>query len=256
MIGKRYEALLPHVAHRSDLNYIIGEMIAELSTSHTYVSGGDVPSRKQIGVGLLGVDFAADGGFYRLSRIYRGENWNENLRSPLTEPGLKVKEGQHLIAVNGELAPATADPYSYFQNLAGKTVTLRINDKPSETDAWEITVKPVTNENGLRYISWVESQRKRVSEATGGRVAYMHVPDTSIPGLIMFDKYLTGQLGKDAIIVDERYNGGGMIPDFYTEKLQRRLLNLISPRDGKDIPWPPVAIYGPKVMLVNEMAGS
>ncbi len=255
-LGQRYEALLPYVAHRSDLNYIIGEMIAELSTSHTYVSGGEMPTRKQVGVGMLGVDFAPDGGFYRIAKIYHGENWNEPYRSPLTEPGLKVKDGNYLIAVNGTLARTAASPYGYFQNLAGKIVTLRINDKPSETGAWDIMVKPTNTEAGVRYINWVESQRSKVSEATGGRVGYMHVPDTSIPGLIMFDKYLTGQIGKEGIIVDERYNGGGMIPDFYTEKLQRQLLSLIAPREGKDLPWPPVAIYGPKVMIVNELAGS
>jgi tricorn protease len=238
------------------LNYIIGEMIAELSTSHTYVGGGEFPDRKRFEVGMLGVDFEAGGGFYRLKRIYAGENWNENAHSPLTEPGLKVKAGDYLIAVNGTLARATADPYSYFQNLAGKVVTLRINDKPAEEGAWDISVKPVNGENQLRYWNWVEDNRRKVAEATGGRVGYMHVPDTSISGLIMFDKYLSAQAGMDGIIVDERYNSGGMIPDFYTEKLQRKLLNLISPRDGKDIPWPPLAVYGPKVMVVNELAGS
>ncbi len=255
-IGKRYEALLPWVAHRSDLNYIIGEMIAELSTSHTYVGGGEMPARKQVGVGLLGVDYEADQGFYRFRKIYRGENWNEQTRSPLTEPGVKVKEGDYLIAVNGSAVRAPASPYAYFQNLAGQVVTLKVNDKPSTEGAWEINVKPVASEGSLRYLDWVESRRKRVEEATGGRIGYMHVPDTSISGIIMFDKYLNGQIGKDGLIVDERYNHGGMIPDFYTEKLQRRLLSLVAPREGKDVPWPPVAIYGPKVMIINELAGS
>jgi tricorn protease len=255
-IGARYESLLPNVAHRSDLNYIIGELIAELNTSHTYVGGGDVPDRKHVGVGLLGVDFASDGGFYKFARIYQGENWNDETRSPLTEPGLKVKQGDYLIAVNGIAARAPADPYSFFQDLAGKLVTLKINDKPSEQGAWEISVTPVGSEGALRYHDWVESRRRFVAERTGGRAAYMHVPDTSIAGLKMFDKYFTAQIGKDALIVDERNNSGGMIPDFYTEKLSRQLLSLVSPREGKDVPWPPVAIYGPKVMVVNELAGS
>jgi tricorn protease len=255
-LGKRYEALLPWVAHRSDLNYIIGEMIAELSTSHTYVGGGDMPDRKSVGVGLLGVDFAVDSGFYRFAKIYRGENWNEQTRSPLTEPGLKVKEGNYLIAVNGRALRVPENPYGAFENLAGKVVTLKVNDKPGAEGAWDIVVKPIGNETNLRYLDWVEETRRKVDQATGGRVAYMHVPNTSIAGLIMFDKYLTAQLGKEAIIVDERYNSGGDLPEFYTEKLQRQLLHLVAPREGKDIPWPPQAIYGPKVMLINEHAGS
>jgi tricorn protease len=255
-VGERYEALLPWVAHRSDLNYLIGEMIAELSTSHTYVGGGEMPERPKVGVGLLGVDFAPDQGFYRLAKIYRGENWNEQMRSPLTEPGLKVKEGDYLIAVNGAVVKVPANPYAFFQDLNEKVVTLKVNDHPREEGAWEIVVRLIGEERGLRYLDWVESRRRLVDEATGGRVAYMHVPNTSWAGLIMFEKYLYGQLGKQALIVDERYNGGGMIPDFFTAKLQRTLLNLISPREGKDVPWPVVAIYGPKVMIVNELAGS
>jgi tricorn protease len=255
-LGKRYEALLPYVAHRSDLNYIIGEMLAELSTSHAYVGGGDTPEVKRVGVGLLGADFEIADGHYRIKKIYQGENWNPQLRAPLTEPGLKVKEGNYLIAVNGQAVSSNEDLYAHFENLAEKVVTLKVNDKPSADGAWEVIVRPAASEAGLRYVDWVESNRRRVEEATGGRVGYMHVPDTSIGGLIMFDKYLQGQLGKEGFIIDERYNSGGMIPDFFTEKLKRGLLNVLSPRDGKDVPWPPVGIYGPKVMLINEHSGS
>ncbi len=218
-IGERYEALLPWVAHRSDLNYIIGEMIAELSTSHTYVGGGDQPAKPHVSVGMLGADFEPDGGYFRITKIYPGENWNDSTRSPLTEPGLKVKAGDYLIAVDGQEAHSNQDVYSYFQDLAGKLVTLKINSKSTPD-------------------------------------GYMHVPDTTFPGIIAFDKQFTAQLDKDGIIVDERYNSGGQIPDFYTEKLRRELLSALAPREGKDIPWPPVAIYGPKVMIVNELAGS
>ncbi|OFV84856.1 MAG: hypothetical protein A2620_04105 [Acidobacteria bacterium RIFCSPHIGHO2_01_FULL_67_28] len=220
------------------------------------MGGGEMPDRKQVGVGLLGVDYAAEGGFYRFAKIYNGENWSDNTRSPLTEPGLKVKEGNYLIAVNGHPVRAPESPYAAFQNLAAKVVTLKVNDKPSPEGAWEISVKPVASENFLRYLDFVETTRRKVEQATGGRVGYMHVPDTSIGGLIQFDKYLTAQIGKQGFIIDERYNSGGMIPDFYTEKLKRQLLSLVSPREGKDIPWPPLAIYGPKVMLINEHAGS
>lgn len=254
-IGKRYEALLPWVAHRSDLNYIIGEMIAELSTSHTYVGGGDVPDRKRVGVGMLGADFEADGGFFRIKKIYAGENWSEDARSPLTEPGLKVKEGNYLIAVEGQQTRAGREPYAYFQNMANRVVTLKINDKPGAEGAWDVVVKTIGNESSLRYFNWVENNRRKVSEATAGRIGYMHVPDTSIGGVIMFDKYFTAQLGKEGLIVDERFNHGGMSPDFYTEKLGRRLLLALAPREGKEF-VPQAAFFGPKVMIVNEMAGS
>jgi tricorn protease len=255
-IGKRYEALLPYVAHRSDLNYIIGELISELDTSHTYVSGGDMPQRPSVNVGMLGVDFAADGGFYKFAKIYTGESWNPQNRAPLAEPGLKVKQGDYLIAVNGKPVRASEDPYAAFVNLAGRVVTLKVNSKPAAEGAWDIQVSPAGSETGVRYLDWVESRRDYVAKRTNGRAGYMHVPNTAIPGLIGFDKYLVSQLDKDGMIVDERYNGGGFIPDFFTEKLQRKLLALVAPRDGKDVPWPPVAIHGPKVMIVNELAGS
>src|SRR5207237_4125943 len=139
---------------------------------------------------------------------------------------------------------------------AGKLTTLKLNSKPSSDGSWEIAVKPTGNENGVRYLAWMDANRKRVEEATGGRIGYMHVPDTSIPGVIEFDKAFNAQLDKDGIIVDERDNSGGQIPDFYTEKLKRQLLALVAPRDTKDVLSPPVAIYGPKIMIANELAGS
>ncbi len=255
-LGARFEALLPWVVHRSDLNYLIGEMISELSTSHTYVGGGDQPERPHVNVGMLGADFEPDGGYFRITKIYPGENWSESTRSPLTEPGLKVKAGDYLIAVNGQETHPDRDVYSYFQDLAGKLVTLKVNSKSTPQGAWEISVKPANSEAGVRYLDWIATNRRKVEEATGGHIGYMHVPDTSFPGIIAFDKQFTAQLNKDGIIVDERYNSGGQIPDFYTEKLKRQLLAIVAPRDTADNPWPPVAIYGPKVMIVNELAGS
>jgi tricorn protease len=177
------------------LNYIIGEMIAELSTSHTYVVPGDSPQITRVGVGLLGVDYSVDQGYYRFQKIYAGENWNPQTRSPLTEPGLKVKEGNYLIAVNGVPVRASNEVYSYFQGLAAQVVSLKVNDKPSAEGAWDISVRPIANELQVRYLDWVESRRKIVEKATGGRIGYMHVPDTSIAGVIMFDKYLNAQIG-------------------------------------------------------------
>src|SRR6185503_11404567 len=165
-----------------------------------------------------------DGGYYRIAKIYPGENWKESLRSPLTEPGVKVKAGDYLIAVNGQEAKTGQEVYSYFQSLAGKLVTLKINGTPSAKGAWEIVVKPVSDESGARYLDWLETNRKKVADATGGRVGYIYVPDTSTDGIIEFDKALNAQLDKEGLIIDERYNQGGQIPDFYTEKLKRQLL--------------------------------
>ncbi len=172
-IGKRYEALLPWVAHRADLNYLLGEMIAELSTSHTYVGGGDQPHPPQIGVGLLGVDFHQGQGYYRIAKIYPGENWNETTRSPLTEPGLKVKAGDYLIAVNGQPATTSQDVYAYFQNLAGKIVTLTLNSKPSTDGAWEINVKP-TCERKWHSLSRLDRQQSQACRASHGRPHRLH----------------------------------------------------------------------------------
>ena len=254
-IGKRYEALLPWVAHRSDLNYIIGEMIAELNTSHTYVGGGDLPDRKRVNVGMLGADLEPDSCFFRIRKIYKGENWADDTRSPLTEPGVKVKEGNYLVAVEGQVARADREPYAYFQGLANRLVTLKINDKPGEQGAWEIAVKTIGDETSLRYLNWIEDNRRKVAEATNGRIGYMHVPDTSVNGVRMFDKYFAAQQGKDGLIIDERFNHGGWSPDFYTEKLGRRQLLALSPREGKEF-VPQAAFFGPKVMIVNEQAGS
>jgi len=255
-LGQRYEQLLPYVAHRSDLNYIIGEMIAELTTSHTYVGGGEMPEVKRVAVGLLGVDFEPEQGFYRFKKIYAGQNWDAQLRSPLTEPGIKVRQGDYLIAVNDQVVRTTDNPYAYFQNLAEKIVTLKVNSQPRAEGAWEVQVKLLRSEAALRYFAWVEGNRLKVEEATGGRVGYMHVPDTSIDGLNMFTRYFYSQTDKQALIVDERYNSGGMIPDFFTELLRRRLLGLVAPREGADFRVPIRAIFGPKVMLINEYAGS
>ncbi|MGB7624138.1 MAG: PDZ domain-containing protein [Terriglobia bacterium] len=253
---ERYGQLLPYVADRTDLNYLIGEMIAELSTSHAYVGGGETPEIQRVSGGLLGVDFDADQGFYRFKKIYRGENWDSSLRSPLTEPGVNVKTGDYLIAVNGRLLRTPTDPYSYFEELAEKQVTLKVNSKPSEEGAREVTVQPIRDESGLRYLDWVESNRRKVAEATGGRVGYMHVPDTAIAGVQEFSKAYYAEIGKEGLVVDERFNSGGFIPDFFVERLSRKLLSLWAPREGADFLTPGAAIYGPKVILANGFSGS
>ena len=255
-IKKRYEQELPYVAHRSDLNYIIGEMIAELSTSHAYVSGGDAPDVQRVGVGLLGVDFETRDGYYRFKKIYVGDNSASDTRSPLTEPGVIVREGDYLLAVNGRPLRASDNPFALFENTVGKQVILRINDKASEAGARNITVRPIANDRGLRYLDWFEGNRRKVAEATGGRCGYMYVPDTAISGINSFAKSFYAQTDKDCLIVDERWNSGGFIPEFFVERLRRELMSYYAPREGTDFKTPGAAIYGPKVMLINEFSGS
>jgi tricorn protease len=255
-IGEQYGSLLPWVAHRTDLNYLIGELIGELATGHAYVGGGDYPDREQINVGLLGVDFEGGEDYWKIARIYPGQPSREDRRSPLDEPGVEVAEGEYLIAVDGVEIPSDANPYAYFQNKAEQDVVLLINGEPKRDGAREVLVKTIGDEGELRYLAWIVENQRKVDEATDGRVGYMHVPDTSVEGLREFDRMLQGQTRKEALIVDERFNSGGMIPDFYTNKLKKQRTNYISPRNGKSIPWPPASVHGPKVMIANQFAGS
>jgi tricorn protease len=255
---ERYGQLLPYVAHRWDLTYLIGELIGELDCSHTYVGGGKMPRSEPVDVGLLGVDFEPDkkAGFYRFQKIYKGENWKEDRRAPLTEPGVNVKEGDYLIAVNGQEVRYPANPYQYFEKTVNKQVKIKVNDKPSAEGAREVTVKPAGSEYMLRYLDWVETRRMRVEEATDGKVGYIHVPNTSLWGLNEFSSAFFAQARKDALIIDVRYNGGGMIPDMFMEHLQRKVLSFWTRREGDLGRTPMVAMHGPMVCIINEYAGS
>ncbi len=255
---KRYGQLLPYVAHRWDLTYLIGEMIGELTTSHTYVGGGKMPKTKPVEVGLLGADLQPDkkSGFYRFKKIYKGENWKKDRRAPLTEPGVTVKEGDYLIAVNGREVHYPANPYQFLEKTVDKQVKIKVNDKPEAKGAREMTVKPAGSEYMLRYLDWVERNRRRVEEATDGRVGYIHVPNTSLWGLNEFSRSFFAQTRKDGLILDVRYNGGGMIPDMFIEHLKREILSLWSPREGLLGRTPSTALYGHMVCIINEYAGS
>jgi len=257
-IKRRYEALLPYVVNREDLNYVIGEMIAELNASHTYVGGGDIERPEQISVGLLGCDFELDteNNAYRISKIYEGAAWDAEVRSPLRQPGIDVNEGDYLLAVNGQEPDTSKDPWAAFQGLADEVVTLTINSTPDMNDACDVTVKPMSSEFRLRNLAWIENNRLKVQEATNNRVGYVYVPDTGINGQNELVRQFTPQWTKDALIIDERFNSGGQIPDRFVELLNRPIYNYWARRDHRDWRSPFVAHIGPKVMLINGWSGS
>jgi tricorn protease len=257
-VGERYRQLIPYVAHRADLNYILGEMQGELSTSHAYVGGGDGPQVAQVGVGLLGADFTLDEstGLYRFGKIYRSRDWNSPVAAPLGEPGVHVKEGDYLLEVNGRPVKAPENLYAAFVGTDGRQTRIKVGARAGDPEARSYTVTPVRTEVPLRYEVWVQANRRRVEEATNGRIAYIHVPNTSIAGIQQFTRQYYPQINKEGIIVDERFNGGGFIPDFFVERLRRTTMVYWSNRDGNDFRTPGTAIDGPKCILVNEYAGS
>jgi tricorn protease len=252
----RYGALLDQCVTRSDVNFVIGELIAELNSSHTYRGGGDLEKPAKRGVGLLGVDWALENGAYRIKRIITAAPWDVEPRSPLAEPGLKVHEGDYVLAVNGAKLDTSQDPWAAFDGLAGEDVVLTVNDKPTMTGAHDVLVKTMESEDRLRNLAWINSNRMKVDKGTDGRVGYIYVPDTGIDGQDELYRQFVGQLGKQGLVIDERFNSGGQIPDRFIELLNRPVTNYWAVRDGKDWQWPPVSIPGPKVMLINGWSGS
>lgn len=256
-IWTQYEKYLPYVNHRADLNYVIGMMIGELGTGHAYVQGGEMGDMgRPTPIGSLGADYRVDGKNVRFGKIFRGLSFDESRRGPLGDPGLNIKEGDYLLAIDGNTVTSDVDPNKFLVNKVNKLVTLTVNSSSSMNGARKVKVRPVGSEQQLRYISWVEANRKYVSDMTGGKVGYIHVPDTSFNGMIEFAKGFYSQTDKEAWIIDERFNGGGFIPTFFTEFLRRQVEAKMKTRDYKDIWFPTGALEGPKVMLVNEYAGS
>ena len=253
---KAYASYLENIVSRRDLNYLFAEMLGGIEVGHLGVGGGDLPEVKRVPAGLLGADYAVENGHYRFARIYNGENWNPQLKAPLTQPGVNVAAGDYLIAVNGREVVGRDNIYSFFENTAGKQVLLKVGPSPDGKGAREVTVVPVASESSLRNYAWIEDNRRYVDKVTGGRVAYVYMPDTSFGGYTNFNRYFFAQVGKDAVIVDERFNGGGALATDIIEFLQRKLLSLVATRDGEDEVEPQGAIFGPKVMLINEFAGS
>jgi tricorn protease len=258
LMKERYGALLPYVNHRADLTYVIGEMISELSLGHTYVGGGDLPSAEKIPLGLLGAKLERDSatGAYRIAEILRGQNWDRNLRSPLTEIGVTVREGEYIVGVNGKPTSEMADIYQALVNTAGKQVTLSVNATPSEKGARDVVVVPTSNEQPLYYYTWVQKNIEKVTNATGGKVGYIHIPDMGVPGLNEFAKYYYPQLRKEALIVDVRGNGGGNVSPMIIERLRREIAMISIARNTAASPDPGGMVMGPKVMLIDEFSAS
>jgi tricorn protease len=254
----KYVQLLPYVADRLSLTYILGEMIGELSNSHTYVGGGDYPDLDAVNVGLLGADLEADAnsGLYRIAKIYPGENWNPNLRSPLTEPGVNVKEGEFLLAVNGRALKAPQNPDEMFINTVNQAVTITVNAKPTLEGARNLLVRPIPSEFGLHELNWIETNRRKVEQASGGRIGYVYLPDMGDHGLNEFVKQYFPQIGKEGMIFDVRYNGGGFVDQIIFERLRRVLAGMESARNWEVDTEPPLVFHGAMACVTNRYAAS
>lgn len=257
-VHDKYAILVPHVRHRNDLTYIIGEMIGELNIGHAYIGGGDRPEVEKIHTGLLGAKLSRhSSGYYKIEKILDGENWSKKLRSPLQEVGLEVEEGDYILAVNGN---STKEMDNIFASLVGKAdqqVELTINDKPNEKDSKKIIVVPVKDESELYYYNWVQNNIKKVNEATDGKVGYIHIPDMVTTGLNEFVKYFYPQLMKEGLIIDGRGNGGGNVSPMIIERLRRQLVYTgLARNQTKGTPNPRQTHVGPKVLLINNYSAS
>ncbi len=253
---KRYEAYLEGIAHREDLNYLFREMLGNMSVGHHNSVGGDAPQPNQVQTGLLGCDFKVENGRYRFAKIFNGENWNPNLRAPLTQPGVEVKTGDYLIAVSGREVRSTDNVYSFFEGKANKQVLIKVSANPDGSGAREYTVVPVANEVGLRNLDWIEGNRRKVDQMSGGKLAYVYLPDTAGGGYTNFNRYYFSQIDKEGAVIDERFNGGGTAADYIIDYMRRPLMNRWATREGEDFSTPSASIYGPKAMIINEYAGS
>lgn len=253
-----YGQLLPHVMHRADLNYLLDTMGSEIAIGHSYVRGGDMPTVPTPHGGLLGADFAIEGGRYKITHIYDTESWNPELRAPLAVPGLNVAVGDYVLAVNGVELQAPDSLYRLLDGTADRQTVLTINNRPALEGARQVKVVPIANEQGLRTRAWVEANRRLVDKASGGKLAYVYVPNTGQPGYTSFNRYYFAQQEKQGVIVDERFNGGGSAADYIIDVLQRDFDGYFNNVAGDRYPFtsPAAGIWGPKVMIVNEMAGS
>jgi tricorn protease len=255
-VRERYMKMINGAQTREDVSYILGEMMGELNSSHTYFAGGDNEREKTQPIGYLGIDWKAEGKYYAVKKIIRGAAWDAEVRSSLDEPGIRIKEGDFILAVNGIPITTEQEPFAAFSDLAGKAVELTYNSKPSIDGAKTAVVQTLTDEYRLRHLSWIEGMRKRVEEATNGEAGYIFVPSTGVDGQTELMRQLNAQVDKKALVIDERFNDGGQIPDRFIEMLNRAPLAYWALRDGEARQWPPNANFGPKVMLINGWSGS
>jgi tricorn protease len=253
---KKYAPYLDGIASRDELTYLFEECLGELTVGHMFVGGGERPEPKKLKVGLLGADYSLENGRYRIAKVFDGENWNPGNQAPLTQPGVNVKVGDYILAVNGREVHSSDNLYSFFEETANRQVVVKVGANPDGKDSREVTVIPVESEEGLRHLAWIENNRRRVDQATGGRVAYVHVPNTAGAGYTSFNRYYFSQVGKEAAIIDERFNEGGQLSDYIIDILRRPMMSRVVTREGHDWSSPAEAIFGPKVMITNEMSGS
>jgi tricorn protease len=256
-VYKRYAPLVPFIKHREDLNYILDQVNGELSVGHSFVRGGDFPDLERSKVGLLGADLLYANNYWRIQRILTTEAWNPGLTGPLDAPGLNIKQGYYIVGINGkELAP-NSNIYEYLDGTVEKQTTLHINDKPDFNGAWTEIVKPISNENSLRQRTWVEDNRRLVDKLSNGRLGYVWVPNTGGPGFVSFNRYYFAQQDKEGAVIDERFNGGGLLDDYMVDLMTRSLRAALTNEvpNGKPMKLP-AGIMGPKVLLINELAGS
>lgn len=256
-VYRRYAPLVEWVRHRSDLNYVIGQVGAEMSVGHSYFGGGDLPSVPSTPTGVLGADLEPADGRWRVARIFTTEQWNPGLAAPLDQPGMRVREGDYLLAIEGVEVTAAEDPYRLLEGTVGRQLRIHFSRTPSMADAWTEVVVPVGSELELRQRAWVEDNRRRVDELSGGRLAYVWVPNTGNPGLVSFDRYFFSQQDRSAAVIDERFNGGGLLDDYMVDLMNRSLRAAITNEAVGGRPFPlPAGILGPKVLLINQYAGS
>jgi len=253
---KKYAPYLKGAGGRGDINHLFVEMLGEITVGHMFIFGGDIPKAPEVKTGLLGADYKIENGRYRFARIFNGENWYPELRAPLTQPGVDVKVGDYLIEVNGADVRPPNSVYKYFESTAGKQTRIKVSVNADGKDARDVTVVPLDQEFDLRNRAWEEDNRRRVDELSGGKLAYVHVPDTASGGYINFNRFYFAQTDKLGAVIDERYNHGGAIADYIVDLLGRPLRSCATTREGDKWCSPLAQIYGPKTMVINEMSGS
>ena len=256
-VHEKYSPLIQYVKHREDLTYILDQMNGELSVGHSFVFGGDFPEVDKEATGLLGADLVPENNRWKIKRIYTTESWNPELSGPLDRPGIKVEEGNYLVGINGKELTGSDDPYQFLDGTLDVQTTLHINKTPDFAGSWQEVVKPVGSESNLRQRAWVEDNRRMVDKLSDGKLAYIWVPNTGGGGFISFNRYYFAQQDKMGAVIDERFNGGGLLDDYMVDLMNRRLRASITNEVPKGVPFRlPAGILGPKVLLINEMSGS